>query len=207
MFFQHSCLYLLIFLLGSKALAKVPPTPSTEEVAILAGGCFWCMEPPFESMPGIIEVTSGYTGGQKVNPTYEEVSAGTTGHTEAVRIRFDSKTISYEKILNTFWLNIDPFAENAQFCDHGPQYRSGIFFTNDAQKKQAQASKEAILSSAKLKGKIVTEITSAGTFYPAEEYHQDYYKKNPYRYKYYRYRCGRDSRLDEIWGSAKGQKP
>lgn len=165
--------------------------------AIFAGGCFWCMEPPFEKLEGVISVTSGYTGGTKKNPTYEEVSAGGTGHTEAVKIEFDPKKISFKKLLEVFWRNIDPAAKDRQFCDSGSQYRSGIFYLNDEQKKEALESKKAL---EKKFPAIYTEISQAGEFYPAEEYHQDYYKKNPIRYKYYRHGCGRDKRLEEIWG-------
>ncbi|MDZ4661499.1 MAG: peptide-methionine (S)-S-oxide reductase MsrA [Pseudomonadota bacterium] len=170
------------------------------ETATFAGGCFWCMEPPFEKLDGVKEVISGYMGGPKLNPTYEEVSAGTTGHTEIVQISFDPKKVSYEKLLEIFWMNIDPTTLNSQFVDIGSQYRTAIFYHNDEQKKQATQSKENKDKSQKFGKKIVTEITLATTFYRAEEYHQDYYKKNPIRYKYYRHNSGRDQYLEKIWG-------
>jgi peptide-methionine (S)-S-oxide reductase len=171
--------------------------------ATFAGGCFWCMEPPFDKLDGVISTTSGYTGGQKKDPTYQEVSAGSTGHTEAVQIVYDPAKITYEKLLDVFWHNIDPTAVNAQFCDHGSQYRSAIFYHDETQKRLAEASKQALDMSKPFKEPIVTEITAASTFYPAEDYHQNYYQKNPIRYKFYRYNCGRDQRLQELWGDAK----
>ena len=177
--------------LGSRPTAK----------ATFAGGCFWCMEPPYDELEGVISTISGYIGGTKKNPTYEQVSAGTTGHTEAVQITYDPQKISYEKLLEVFWRNIDPLTANAQFCDSGSQYRSGIFYHDEAQKKLAEASKKRVQS--RFKKPIVTEIVRASEFYPAEDYHQDYYKKNPIRYKVYRYGCGRDQRLQELWGDEK----
>ncbi len=170
--------------------------------AIFAGGCFWCMEPPFDKLTGVLSTTSGYIGGQKRNPTYEEVSAGTTGHTEAVQVVYDPKKISYQKLLEVFWRNIDPTVKNRQFCDIGEQYRSGIFFREPEQKRLAEESRAALEKSKPFKDSIVTEITLAGEFWPAEEYHQDYYLKNPLRYAYYRAGCGRDARLKQLWGSA-----
>ncbi len=161
------------------------------------------MEAPFDKIPGVLEVTVGYTGGTKENPTYKEVSAGRTGHAEAVELVFDPKRVSYEKLVHIFWRQIDPTTPNAQFCDHGSQYRSGIFYVNEDQRKVAEASKEELQKSGRFKGRIVTEITKAGRFYAAEDYHQQYYKKNPLRYKYYRYRCGRDKVLDSLWGSSR----
>lgn len=172
--------------------------------AAFAGGCFWCMEHPFDELPGVISVTSGYTGGHKKNPTYEEVSAGGTGHAESVQVAFDPTRISYEKLLDVYWHNIDPTAPNRQFCDSGNQYRSAIFYYNETQKTLAMASKLALERSKPFKGPIVTEIVPAGEFYPAEEYHQHFYKKNPIRYRFYRQGCGRDKRLRELWGSAAG---
>lgn len=176
---------------------KNEPIRSKIGTAVFAGGCFWCMEPPFEKLDGVISVISGYTGGTKKNPTYEEVSAGGTGHTEAVKIEFDPQKISYKKLLDVFWKNIDPAAKDRQFCDSGSQYRSGIFYLSEEQKKEALESKKGL---EKKFPAIYTEISPAGDFYPAEEYHQDYYKKNPIRYKYYRHGCGRDRRLEELWG-------
>ena len=170
--------------------------------ATFAGGCFWCMEPPFDKLPGVVSTTSGYTGGNKLNPTYREVSDGETGHTEAVQIVYDPAKISYEQLLNVFWRNVDPTVKNQQFCDHGSQYRTGIFVHDDQQKKLADASRAALLKSKPFKAEIVTEITAASMFYPAEDYHQDYYLKNPVKYKFYRFNCGRDARLKELWGEA-----
>ena len=171
--------------------------------ATFAGGCFWCMEPPFEKLDGVISVTSGYTGGTKKDPTYEEVSAGGTGHAESVEIAYDPSKISYQKLLDVYWHNVDPVTPNAQFCDHGNQYRTAIFYHDEEQKKAAEKSKQEIEASGKLGKPIVTQIVAATQFYPAEEYHQDYYKKNPIRYHYYRYNCGRDQRLEQLWGPAK----
>ena len=170
--------------------------------AVFAGGCFWCMEPPFDKLDGVVRTTSGYTGGHERNPTYEEVSAGTTGHTEAVEVVYDPKKIAYEQLLDVFWKNIDPVAVDRQFCDVGRQYRSGIYYRDDGERVAAAASKAKLAESGRFAGQeIATEIVAATPFYPAEEYHQDYYVKNPLRYKYYRWGCGRDQRLDEIWGS------
>jgi len=170
------------------------------EKAIFAGGCFWCMEAPFEKLPGVISVVSGYTGGGKENPTYEEVSSGGTGHAEAVEIMFDPEKISYEKLLDVFWMNIDPTAVDRQFVDVGQQYRAAVFYLDNAQKRLAEASREKIQRSGRFTRPIVTEISRASMFYPAEDYHQDYYKNNSIRYKYYRNASGRDQFLDSIWG-------
>jgi peptide-methionine (S)-S-oxide reductase len=179
--------------------AQTPPAATAK--ATFAGGCFWCMEPPFDKLDGVISTTSGYTGGTKVNPTYQEVSAGTTGHTEAVQVEYDPKRVSFEKLLDVFWRNIDPTQKNGQFCDHGSQYRSGIYYHDPEQRRLAEGSKAALAKSKPFKADIVTEIAAATTFYPAEEYHQDYYIKNPLRYKLYRTGCGRDARLKEVWGT------
>lgn len=168
--------------------------------ATFAGGCFWCMEPPFDSVDGVISTTSGYIGGHKDNPTYEEVSAGVTGHTEAIEIVFDPAKVGYAELLEVFWKNIDPTTANRQFCDVGSQYRTGVFYHDEEQKKLADQSRARIDESGSLPAPIVTEIVEAGTFYPAEDYHQDYYKKNPIRYKFYRRGCGRDDRLEQLWG-------
>ncbi len=173
---------------------------SNTEIATFAGGCFWCMEPPFDKLDGVISTTSGYTGGHQANPTYKQVSAGTTGHAEAIQVEYDPAKISYTELLAVFWKNIDPTTKNRQFCDHGSQYRSGIFYHNDAQKSAAETSLNKLNQTRPFDEPVVTEITSASTFYPAEEYHQDYYQKNPLRYKYYRYACGRDQRLEKLWG-------
>ncbi|HKI61745.1 MAG TPA: peptide-methionine (S)-S-oxide reductase MsrA [Mariprofundaceae bacterium] len=170
------------------------------ETAIFAGGCFWCMEHPFDVLEGVISTTSGYTGGHKKNPTYEEVSAGGTGHAESMLVLYDPDKVSYEKLLDVFWHNIDPTTANRQFCDVGNQYRPAIFYNGEKQKLAAQASLEKLKKSKPFPGDIVVEITPASTFYPAEEYHQDFYLKNPLRYKFYRYNCGRDQRLEQLWG-------
>ena len=168
--------------------------------ATFAGGCFWCMQPPFDGLDGVVSTTAGYTGGQKVNPTYEEVSSGGTGHAEAVEVVYDPTRVRYERLLEVFWHNIDPTTPSGQFCDHGTQYRSAIFFHDETQRRLAEESKVAV--AAQLKAPVVTEITPASVFYPAEDYHQSYYKKNPVRYKIYRYGCGRDQRLSAIWGAS-----
>jgi peptide-methionine (S)-S-oxide reductase len=170
-------------------------------VATFAGGCFWCMEPPFDELPGVVSTTSGYTGGRNANPTYEQVSSGTTGHAESMQVRYDPKKVSYETLLEVFWRNIDPLTANRQFCDRGPQYRSAIFYHDEEQRRLAESSKEAL--NGRFAEPIVTEIEPAGAFYPAEEYHQDYYKKNPVRYKFYRWNCGRDARLSQVWGRSR----
>jgi peptide-methionine (S)-S-oxide reductase len=168
--------------------------------ATFAGGCFWCMEPPFDKLDGVLATVSGYAGGKKKNPTYEEVSGGNTGHAEVVQITYDPKKISYDALLEVFWRNIDPLTPNRQFCDAGSQYRSAIFYHDETQKRLAEASKREVAQ--RFKKPVVTEIAPAAEFYPAEDYHQDYYKKNPIRYQIYRYGCGRDQRLEELWGTA-----
>ena len=174
------------------------------EKATFAGGCFWCMEHPFDEIPGVISVTSGYTGGHKKDPAYEEVSVGRTGHAEAVQVVYDPAKVTYDKLLNIFWHNIDPTTKDRQFCDSGDQYRSAIFYHSEKQQKLALQSKAQLEKTKSFKGPVVTEIVQATEFYPAEEYHQRYYKKNPVRYKFYRANCGRDRRLKELWGSAAG---
>ncbi len=180
--------------------ARVPQL----EKATFAGGCFWCMEGPFDKLPGVVSVTAGYTGGHAKNPTYEEVSAGVTGHAESVEIVYDPRKVSYEKLLTIFWHNIDPTVKDRQFCDVGNQYRSAIFYHTGEQRRLAEQSKTELEKNKPFKEPIVTELVPAAEFYPAEEYHQHYYKKNPLRYKYYRYACGRDQRLQELWGSQAG---
>ena len=174
------------------------------EKAIFAGGCFWCMEAPFDKLPGVVSVSAGYTGGEKKNPTYKEVSAGGTGHAEAVLIVYDPAKISYPVLLGVFWRNIDPTVADRQFCDVGHQYRAAIFYLGEGQRKAALLSKAALDKNRPFREPIVTGITPATEFYPAEEYHQHYYKKNPLRYSYYRSGCGRDKRLKELWGSSAG---
>jgi peptide-methionine (S)-S-oxide reductase len=170
------------------------------EKATFAGGCFWCMEPPFDRLGGVVSVTAGYTGGQKKNPSYEEVSSGTTGHAESVEVIYDPAKISYSKLLDVFWHNIDPTVKDRQFCDTGSQYRTAIFYHDEEQKMLAEQSKKMLIDAKRLKGPVYTEITPVAAFYKAEEYHQKYYKKNPVRYQFYRWNCGRDQRLKEIWG-------
>jgi len=168
--------------------------------AIFAGGCFWCMEPPFEKLDGVHSVVSGYIDGHTENPTYQEVSSGTTGHTEAVEITYDPNKISFTELLDVFWMNIDPTDAGGQFVDRGSQYRTGIYYLNDEQKELAEASKELLGNSGRFDSPIVTEIVAATRFYPAEDYHQDYYKESPVRYKFYRYNSGRDQFINRVWG-------
>ncbi|MDX2496208.1 MAG: peptide-methionine (S)-S-oxide reductase MsrA [Desulfuromusa sp.] len=175
-------------------------TFAAKERAIFAGGCFWCMESPIEKFDGVSEVISGYIGGKKMNATYKAVSAGGTGHAEAVEVLYDPQQVSYEKLLEVFWMQIDPTDAGGQFVDRGSQYRSGIFYLDDGQKKLAEESKQKLAKSGRFDKQLVTEIVMAGEFYPAEEYHQDYHSKNPLRYKYYRYGSGRDKFLDQVWG-------
>ncbi len=182
-------------------LDESPAKPAAGmETAIFAGGCFWCTESDFDKVPGVVTTTSGYIGGTVKNPTYEQVSAGGTGHAESVLVTFDPKKISYAKLLKAYWISIDPLTANRQFCDSGHQYRSAIFYLNESQKKQALAFKKSLEDSHFFKQAIVTEVTAATEFYPAEDYHQDYHNKNPIRYNYYRNSCGRDARLKEVWG-------
>ena len=195
---------ILICLIVISCLHNTFATAAPVEKATFAGGCFWCMEQPFDSLPGVLSVMPGYTGGTKLNPTYKEVSAGGTGHTEAVQISYDPSKIRYKQLLQVFWRNIDPTVADRQFCDIGNQYRAGIFYHTEEQKKLALLSREAISKTKSFKEPVVTEVVRAGTFYPAEEYHHQYYKKNPIRYRYYRSSCGRDNRLKELWGSSLG---
>ncbi|MDD9858992.1 MAG: peptide-methionine (S)-S-oxide reductase MsrA [Nitrospira sp.] len=196
----------VLILAGVLVATSRPSMSETQQgksaVATFAGGCFWCMEGPFDELEGVLSTTSGYTGGETDNPTYEQVSAGGTGHTEAVQVVYDPQTVSYRELLDVYWRNTDPTTPDAQFCDHGDQYRPAIFYANDEQRQVAEASKEDIERTKTFSASIVTEITPATTFYPAEEYHQDFYTKNPIRYKIYRWNCGRDARLKELWGSA-----
>jgi peptide-methionine (S)-S-oxide reductase len=176
-------------------------TGAASAKATFGMGCFWCAETAFEGLPGVTSVISGYTGGYKKNPTYKEVSAGKTGHAEVVQVAFHPEKIPYAELLEVFWHNIDPTQADGQFCDHGQQYRSAIFYHDETQKNLAEASKQHLESTARFKDKIVTEITPASGFYPAEDYHQDFYKKDPERYESYRRGCGRDRRLQELWGA------
>jgi peptide-methionine (S)-S-oxide reductase len=177
---------------------------SNYKTATFAGGCFWCMEKPFDEVEGVVSTISGYTGGQQANPTYRQVSSGTTGHAESVQITYDPKKVKYKTLLDIFWRNIDPLDAQGQFCDKGSQYRSAIFYADDEQQKLAEQSKAKLAKSGKLNGPIVTEITSATTFYPAEDYHQNFYQTNSVKYKVYRFGCGRDQRLKQLWGAAAG---
>lgn len=170
--------------------------------ATFAGGCFWCMEPPYDELDGVLATISGYTNGETPDPTYKQVSAGVTGHTEAVQVTYDPSKISYEELVEVFWRNIDPTVANRQFCDRGSQYRSGIYYHDDEQKRIAEASLTPVKERF---GTVYTEIEPAATFYPAEEYHQDYYRKNPIRYKFYRNGCGRDDRLKALWSDPEPQ--
>jgi len=202
---NHSYLLSIIF-----AFAVAIPTAGHTEsrTATFAGGCFWCSESDFEKLEGVISVASGYIGGHQKNPTYKQVSAGKTGHTEGVQIVFDSDKISYQALLEHFWKSIDPTDSGGQFCDRGQQYRSEIFYHDEQQKQAAEKSRQALDKSGELGTLVATKITAASIFYPAEDYHQDYYLKNPIRYNYYRWGCGRDKRLEELWGKLdKDNKP
>ena len=204
---------LLILIVILMASCKIPdkiefkeiPTDKNLSIATFAGGCFWCMEPPFEKLGGIVAVISGYTGGKKENPTYEEVSSGTTGHVETIQAYYDPKKISYEQLLDVFWRQIDPTDSGGQFVDRGNQYKTAIFYHNEEQRKLAEKSKEEIQK--KFDKSITTEIIKFTKFYPAEEYHQDYYKKNPIKYKFYRTASGRDKYLNKVWSADDYNKP
>ncbi len=189
-----------LLLLLSLLIFSTPLALSAEvNKAVFAGGCFWCMEHPFDKLEGVISTTSGYIGGDSKNPTYKDVSRGITGHTEAVLIKFDPKKVSYKKLLDVFWRNIDPTDAQGQFVDRGLQYRPGVFYFTEKQKEEAENSKKQLSKQKIFKSEIVVEITKASTFYPAEDYHQDYYKKNPIRYKFYRFNSGRDQFLGKYW--------
>ncbi len=201
---QRRLVTLATSLVACMLLANVPlaesPGASPSAKAYFAGGCFWCMEEAFEKVEGVISVVSGYMGGTAANPTYEEVSAGRTGHAEAVEVTYDPTRVTYQKLLDAFWHNVDPLTPNAQFCDHGTQYRSAVFYSTEEEKRLTEESKAMVEQAKKFPAPIVTQLVSAATFYPAEDYHQDYYKKNPLRYKYYKYGCGRAARLEALWG-------
>jgi peptide-methionine (S)-S-oxide reductase len=190
-----AALLCLPLLAGAQAAATAP----ARAVATFGGGCFWCVEEAFDKVPGVISTTSGYMGGQLKNPTYPQVSAGNTGHNEVVQVTYDPAKVTYAQLLDAFWRNIDPTQANGQFCDHGSQYRSEIFIHDDAQRKAAEASKALLQKNKPFPGEIRTLITPAAVFYAAEDYHQDYYKKNPVRYNYYKTSCGRQARLQEVW--------
>lgn len=197
---QLLCITVVTFSAGFAAAQALPGAKPATARATFAGGCFWCMEEALDKVPGVVATRSGYMGGQVKNPTYEQVSTARTGHAEVVQVEYDTTRVTYAKLLDVFWRNIDPTQKDAQFCDHGPQYRSAIFYHDDEQKRQAEASRAALQKSKPFRGDIVTEITQAAEFYPAEAYHQDYYQKNPARYKFYKAGCGREARLQQLWG-------
>ena len=194
-----------LLLAGVAVAATKDATPGADsrrlQKATFAGGCFWCMEEALDKVDGVVSTTSGYTGGMKKNPTYEDVSAGETGHAESVEVLFDPAKVSYAKLLQVFWHNIDPTTPDRQFCDYGDQYRPAIFYHDETQKRLAEESKKALVKSKPFQGPIVTEIVPASEFYPAEEYHQNFYEKNPIRYRLYKYNCGRAQRLEQLWDS------
>ena len=195
-----ACVLLATFVGYQARVAESASNSGRLETATFAGGCFWCLEEALDKVDGVVSTTSGYTGGQKTHPTYEEVSAGGTGHTESVQVMYDPQKVTYTKLLEAFWHNIDPTTRDQQFCDKGHQYRSAIFYHDDRQKRLAEESKQQIDKSKPFKEPIVTEIAPASEFYPAEEYHQNFYQKNPIRYKFYKYNCGRAQRLETLWG-------
>jgi peptide-methionine (S)-S-oxide reductase len=181
-------------------VARLPAPTAAQRLATFAGGCFWSMQKAFDGVPGVVSVTAGYAGGSKADPSYQEVETGRTGHAESVQVIYDPARISYEGLLDIYWHHIDPLTPNAAFCDHGPQYRSIIFYRDAEQQRLAEASKRALDQSHRFPTPIVTAIQPATAFYPAEEYHQQYYKKNPARYAAYRIGCGRDQRIRQLWG-------
>lgn len=195
----------LLLVAATASGAQAPPSGPSTAKATFAGGCFWCVESDFDKIDGVLSTTSGYTGGTVANPTYEQVAAKRTGHAEAVEVAYDPRKVSYERLLEHFWRTIDPTTPDRQFCDVGSPYRSVIFTHDAAQMSAARASLAAIEKSKPFKAPIVTQIVAAGPFYPAEAYHQDYYRKNPVRYEFYRARCGRDARLKELWGDSAGR--
>jgi peptide-methionine (S)-S-oxide reductase len=191
---------LMVGIAAALAQTAPPAAQPRTAVATFAGGCFWCVEEAFDKVPGVISTVSGYTGGTVPNPTYEQVSRESTGHAEAVQVTYDPAKVTYRQLVDWFWRNIDPTQANGQFCDLGSPYRSGIFYHDEEQKQIAEASKQALAASGRLKRPVVTEIVAAGPFYNAEDYHQDYYKKNPNRYEFYKFGCGRARRLEQLWG-------
>jgi peptide-methionine (S)-S-oxide reductase len=195
---------LAMFLLSGQPAAAEQPTVASGSLAkaYFAGGCFWCMEEAFEKVNGVLEAVSGYMGGTVKNPSYEEVSAGKTGHAESVEVRYDPAKVTYAQLLEAFWRNIDPVTPDAQFCDHGNQYRAAIFYQSEEERGAAEESRRSIEQSKRFSTPIVTQVTAASEFYPAEEYHQDFYKKNPVRYKFYKFTCGREQRLETLWGKS-----
>lgn len=201
---RHLVVSFLIAVLFTPVSAGAVEVKTDTATAIFAGGCFWCMEPPFDRLDGVIATTSGYTGGHLENPTYEQVSSGGTGHYEAVQIEYDPERVSYEQLLQVLWRNIDPLDGGGQFCDRGDHYRAAIFSGDESEQQLALQSRQALEESGRFDKPVVTEILPAQVFYPAEEYHQDYYRKNPIRYRLYRAGCGRDARLKELWGDEAG---
>lgn len=194
---------LFLSVMGQVTVAAAADT----EQAIFASGCFWCTEKDFEAVEGVISAVSGYIGGQVDSPTYKQVSSGGTGHTEAVKLVYDPQKVSYEQLLKVYWYSVDPFVKDRQFCDRGSQYRSAIFYLNQQQAESAKRSLAELRKTHQITKKIQTEIVLASKFWEAEDYHQDYYKKNPVRYRFYRFNCGRDQRLEELWGDQAGWKP
>ena len=190
----------ITFVSAETQTSATPHAASGLAKATFAGGCFWCMEPPFDKLDGVISTTSGYTGGERRHPTYGDVSSGRTAHAEAVEVVYDPAKITYAQLLGVFWRNIDPLTRNRQFCDHGAQYRTAIFFHDAEQERLARESQRRIDGSGRFDAPVVTEIVEAGVFWAAEDYHQDYYLRNPIRYKFYRLGCGRDRRLEALWG-------
>ena len=193
---------LFVWFLSFSAIADTATEPKLESV-VLAGGCFWCIEADYEKLDGVVDVVSGYAGGQVKDPTYQQVSAGGSGHIEVVKVTYDANKISYSRILDYFWRHIDPTRDDGQFCDRGPQYRPAIFYQDESQKKLAIDSTKRTEETKPFEQSLKVELIQAATFYPAEDYHQDYYKKNPIRYNFYRYNCGRDARVEQLWGESK----
>ena len=202
MFMRLTATMLIAWFISIPAMAETTTTPKLESV-VLAGGCFWCIEADYEKLDGVVDVISGYAGGHIKNPTYKQVSAGNSGHIEVVKVTYDANKINYSQILDYFWKHIDPTRDDGQFCDRGPQYRPAIFYQDEAQKKLAMASVKHIEQTKPFEQPLKVELIQATTFYPAEDYHQDYYKKNPIRYNLYRYSCGRDARVEQLWGETK----
>ncbi|MCG8314544.1 MAG: peptide-methionine (S)-S-oxide reductase MsrA [Pseudomonadales bacterium] len=199
-------LFCLLFM-GLFAANVIAEPKADNETAIFASGCFWCTEKDFESVKGVTSAVSGYIGGTQENPTYKEVSKGVTGHTEAVLVTYDPQVVNYEQLLRVYWYSVDPYVKDRQFCDSGTQYRSAIFYSDEKQRKAALASLEKLKADHNISQEIFTEIVPANKFWQAEDYHQDYYKNNPVRYNFYRFNCGRDQRLEKIWGENAGWKP
>ena len=202
--------YLLGLLLSLLLLPAIILTSNkaqaAEEVAVFAGGCFWCMEEVYDKVAGVTKTTSGYSGGKSENPSYQQVTFGRTGHREVLQVHYDSSKVTYQQLLTVFWRNIDPLDDGGQFCDRGFSYKSAIFYADEEQRKQAEASLQQLKNSKVLSSKIVTPIIKLKAFYAAEEYHQDYHNKNPLRYKYYKYGCGRPARLKALWGEKSSKK-